>query len=85
MGSLLRLRGDVDISGLGPQAKVVAQAMKDHGVVISDTGPNAALTGEPDVRWDDSDLDGLGRLTVGDFDVVDAAPMQVSAGSYQIR
>jgi hypothetical protein len=85
MGSLLRLRSDADISRLGPQAKVVAQAMKDHGVVIGDTGPNAAITGEPDLRWDDADLGGLQSLSVGDFDVVDASQMQVAAGSYQIR
>ena len=81
----MRLRSDADISRLGPQAKVVAQAMKDHGVVIGDTGPNAAITGEPDLRWDDADLGGLQSLSVGDFDVVDASQMQVAAGSYQIR
>lgn len=85
MGALLRLRDSVDISGLGPQAKVVAQAMKDHGVVINDTGLNAAITGEPDLRWNDADLSGLRQLTVGDFDVVDASPMKVADGSYQIR
>lgn len=85
MGSMLRLRGDVDLSGLGPQAKVVAQAMKDHGVVISDTGVNAAITGEPDLRWDDADLGGLQSLSVGDFDVVDPSAMKVADGSQQIR
>jgi hypothetical protein len=85
MGTWLRLRADVDISRLGPQARVVAQAMKDHGVVINDSGPNMAVTGEPDTRWSDADLAGLRSLTVGMFEVVDPSPMQVSPNSYQIR
>ncbi len=85
MGTWFRLRADVDISGLRPQARVVAQAMKDHGVVLVDTGPHAAISGEPDVRWDDADLDGLRSLTIGQFEVVDPTPMKVADGSYRIR
>lgn len=85
MGTWLRLRADTDISRLGPQARVVAQAMKDHGVIIVDSGPNAAIAGEPDLRWNDTDLAGLRNLTVGQFDVVDASVMKVADGSFQIR
>lgn len=85
MGTWLRLRSDVDISHLGPQARTVAQAMKDHGVVINDTGPFTSINGEPDVRWNDADLAGLKTLTAGQFEVVDPTPMQVDPGTHQIR
>lgn len=85
MGTWLRLKAGTDLSGLGPQAKVVARAMQDHGVVIVDSGPHAALTGEPDLRWDDADLAGLRNLTVSQLEVVDASPMKVSDDSYRIR
>ncbi len=78
MGAWLRLRADVDLSGLGPQARTVAEAMKVHGAVVSDTGPGGlVVNGEPDERWNDSDLSGLGSLTMADFEVVDASGMRV--------
>jgi hypothetical protein len=85
MGTWLRLKAGADLRGLGPQATVIARALQAHGAIVSDSGPNAALSGEPDVRWNDTDLSGLGRLTMSDFEVVDASPMKVSDQSLQIR
>ena len=85
MGAWFRLRSDADLDGLGPQARVVARALQVHGAVLADTGPNAAISGEPDLRWDDADLAGLGRLTMSDFEIVDPSPMRVSSGSLRIR
>ncbi|MEX0768092.1 MAG: hypothetical protein WD029_06445, partial [Microthrixaceae bacterium] len=39
MGAWLRLSADADLSGLGPQSRVVAQAAQKYGVILSDTGP----------------------------------------------
>lgn len=85
MGSWLRLRSDADMSRLGPQARIVAEALRDHGAIVSDTGPGFVVRGEPDLRWDDDDIDTLGELTMDDFEIVDAAPMMVSPDSYQLR
>lgn len=85
MGTWLRLRDDVDLSALGPQARVIAQALRDHGAVITDTGGRWVLNGEPDVRWDDRDLNTLRTLTFADFEVVDPSPMVVDRGSLRIR
>lgn len=85
MGSWLRLRPDTDLSALGPQSQVVARALQEHGAIINDTGPGFTLQGEPDLRWDDRDLDSLAQLSLDDFEVVDASPMMVSPDSYQLR
>ena len=88
MGSWLRLRRDVDLSALGPQARVVARALRDHGAVVVDTNHDGlALLGEPDERWDDADLATLRTLTAADFEVVDPDPMRAEPGteSYRIR
>ena len=66
-GILIAGSADVDISGLGPQARVVAQAMKDHGVVLVDV----------EVAYS-TDLDDATRTIervapVGDEDVLDPA------------
>jgi hypothetical protein len=86
MGTWFRLRPDADLSRLGPDARVIAQALQVHGAVLGDTGPDyIGLAGENDERWDDADLETLKTLTLDDFDVVDPSAMRVEEGSYQIR
>lgn len=85
MGSWLRLRAGTDLSRLGPQARVVARALQVHGAVLADTGPGFVIRGEPDLRWDDDDIDTLSTLRLSDFEVVDASPMMASPDSYRLR
>lgn len=85
MGSWLRLRADADTSQLGPQARVVADALREHGAVVGDTGPGLVLGGEPDERWDDADIGTLDTLSLSDFEIVDASPMMARPDSHQLR
>jgi hypothetical protein len=77
MGAWFRLRDDVDISTFPPQARAVAQALRDHGGIVVDTGPGITLTGEPDLRWNDSDLSALTSLTAADLEVVDPSSLMI--------
>lgn len=81
MGAWMRLKADVDLSGLGPQALAVAKAMQRYGVVISDTGPDFKLRGTADRRWDVGDLRTLDKLSTDDFEVLDASSLMVSPDS----
>jgi hypothetical protein len=85
MGAWFRLKPGVDLSGLGPQASVIARGLQRYGAVLKDTGGPFHLSGEPDVRWDDADLKTLQLLSVADFEVVDPSPMMISRTSFQIR
>lgn len=85
MGAWLRLRADVDISDLPPQARAVAEGLKRYGLLISDTSGNFQIRGTPDRRWDDSQLERLGELTAADFEVVDASAVIVSPDSMEAR
>jgi hypothetical protein len=85
MGSWLRLRGDVGLDELGPQARVIAEALKDHGMIVTDTGPGLVLQGDPDTRWDDADLRTLRSLSLDDFELLDASELMVSPRSFQMR
>jgi hypothetical protein len=85
MGAWFRLRDDVDTSTLGPQARVVAEALREYGGVLVDTGPGITLTGEPDVRWNDADLNGLGSLTASDLELVDPSSLIVDPATNQAR
>jgi len=73
MGERLRLRAGTDISGLPRQARVVAQAMKEYGLIVADNGSDWYVTGAPHPRWDNDQLQQLGRLRGSDFEVIRAA------------
>jgi hypothetical protein len=87
MGARLRLKASVDISTLNPESRVIAQAMKDYGVIVADNGSNFFATGASysvdannkfALTWNDNDIQdsthGLKSLTFSDFEVVDLRP-----------
>jgi hypothetical protein len=71
MGLRVRLRADVDISGFGPQSRVILAALQQYGMLLADNGSPWYITGAPDGHWDDDELHDLGQLTGADFEVVD--------------
>jgi len=87
MGARFRLKSSVNISSLNPQSKVVAQAMKDYGLIVADNGSAFFMTGasySPNasnqfaLTWDDNDIQdttrGLKSLWYTNFEVVDLTP-----------
>ena len=74
MGMRVRLRADVDVSRLGPQAQVIARALKRFGMIVADNGGDWFVSGAPDPRWNDDDLNTLKRLKGSDFEVVRMGP-----------
>lgn len=85
MGLRLRLKPGVDISGLPPQARAVAQALKTYGAIIADNGSAWYISGAPDDRWDNDQLAGLSVLTGADFEAVDVSGLEISADSGAAR
>jgi hypothetical protein len=86
MGSWLRLRADADLSGLGPQSRVIAEGLQRYGIVLADTsGQRFGLRGTADGRWDTEDLRGMGRFTPADFEVVEHQSLMVAADSMAAR
>lgn len=85
MGAWLRLKADTDLSGLGPQATIIARAAQQYGVLLSDTGPGFGLRGSVDRRWDLADIATLVQLTTDDFEVVDTSDLMVSVDSMAVR
>lgn len=86
MGARLRLRPDADLSGLGPQARVIAAALQDYGMILADSTVSGwGLSGESDGRWNDADLGTLATLDLNQFEVVDTVGWQVSPRTLQAR
>jgi Calx-beta domain/IPT/TIG domain len=87
MGARFRLKSSVDISQLNPESKIIAQAMKDYGMIVADNGSNFFFTGASysvdanngfSLTWNDNDIQdsthGLKSLPFDDFEVVDLTP-----------
>ena len=45
-------------------------AMKIYGLILADIGSNMFITGAPDERWDNDDLNQLKQVRATDFEVV---------------
>jgi hypothetical protein len=82
MGTWLRLRADADLSGLGPQARVIAEGLQPQRMILADTSNERfGLRGTPDGRWDRRDLRTIGQLSADDFEVVDQRGIMVAPDS----
>jgi hypothetical protein len=75
MGMRVRLKADYDLSGFGPEAKVILEAMKKYGMILADNGSDNFISGAPDPRWDVDALRQLMRVTTKDLEVVEMTDM----------
>lgn len=74
MGMRVRLRKEFDLSGFPPQSQVVLQALKTYGMILADNGSDWYISGAPDSRWNDDDLNALKRVRGSEFEVVKMGP-----------
>jgi autotransporter-associated beta strand protein len=88
MGARFRLKASVDITTLNPESRVIAQAMKNYGMIVADNGSNFFFSGASAsvdgnnqfaLTWNDGDIQdtshGLKSLHYSDFEVVDLTPI----------
>jgi hypothetical protein len=73
MGLRLRLKANVDISGFGPQSRVILTALKRYGMILADNGSGYYISGESNPGWDDDDLHELGKIKGSMFEVVNTS------------
>ena len=71
----LRLKASFSTLGWGPQATMVAEAMKHYGIILADTGSSGNalyFSNEPNGTnpWSSSDLSALSHVHVSDFEVM---------------
>src|SRR5438046_3075508 len=70
MGMRVRLKAGYDISGYPPSAQVVLRALKKYGMIVADNGSDWFISGAPDARWNDTELNTLKNVHGRDFEVV---------------
>jgi hypothetical protein len=85
MGTRLRLKSSVDISGFSAANQVILRALQTYGMILADNGSSLFVSGAPDSRWNDDDLHQLGQIVGANFEVVDESGLQIDPNSGQAR
>jgi len=75
MGLRLRLRASFDLSSYHGQSLIVLRALKRYGLIVADNGSSWYITGAPDPRWDDNNLEEIKRVPGSAFEAVDTGPI----------
>ena len=75
MGMRVRLKANFDISTFPASAKVVLTALKKYGMFVADNGINWYISGAPDARWSDDELNTLKQVKGSNFEVVQMGPV----------
>ena len=78
MGLRLRLKGSYNVNQLSGQAKVIATAFQQYGVIVADNGSNWYFQGAPSPGWIDDDLNQLKSIPGTEFEVVETGPAIVT-------
>ena len=70
MGLRLRLKASFDISSFPADDQVILTALKNYGMILADNGSAIFISGVPDNRWNNTDLNLLKTITASNFEVV---------------
>jgi hypothetical protein len=73
-GARIRLKQSFDISSFPSNDQVILLAAKKYGLILADIGSNLYISGAPDARWDNDELQQLGQIKATDFEVVKFNP-----------
>jgi hypothetical protein len=69
-GARIRLKANYDISAFSPHLQIILTAMKKYGLILADIGSDMYISGAPDARWDNDELQKLGGVKASAFEVV---------------
>jgi hypothetical protein len=76
MGLRFRLKQSYPIAGFPRQARIVLQALKEYGMIVSDNGSNWYVSGAPHPKWSNEQLHTLHRVPGAAFEVVDVSSVR---------
>jgi hypothetical protein len=75
MGLRLRLKAGYSLAGFHGESLVVLEALKRFGLIVADNGSPWFITGAPDPRWDDEDLEQIKQVPGSEFEAVESGPI----------
>jgi hypothetical protein len=85
MGQRFRLKATFDISTYPPEVQVILQALKTYGMMLADNGSAWYLSGAPDDRWNNDNLQRLRGVLGSNLEAVDVSSLMINVDSGQAR
>jgi hypothetical protein len=70
MGTRLRLKATFNVSSFPADDQVILNALKKYGMILADNGSAIFISGAPDDRWNNNNLNLLKSITASNFEVV---------------
>jgi len=70
MGLRLRLKASYSLAAFHGESLVILRALKRYGLIVADNGSPWYITGAPDPRWNDDDLEQIKRVPGSAFEAV---------------
>lgn len=70
MGLRFRLKASFNISKFSKNNQVILRALQVYGMMVADNGSDWYVSGAPDKRWNDDELNALKKLKGSDFEAV---------------
>lgn len=75
MGLRLRLKASYSLVGFQGESLIILRALKRYGLIVADNGSSWYITGAPDPRWNDDDLEQIKRVPGSAFEAVESGPI----------
>ncbi len=75
MGLRLRLKSSYSLAHFHGESLIILRALKRYGLIVADNGSSWYITGAPDPRWNDEDLEQIKRVPGSAFQAVQTGPI----------
>jgi hypothetical protein len=75
MGLRLRLKASYSLAGFHGESLIILRALKRYGLIVADNGSSWYITGAPDPRWNDDDLEQIKQVPGSAFEAVRTGPI----------
>jgi hypothetical protein len=75
MGLRLRLKAGYSLAGFHGEPLIVLEALKRYGLIVADNGSRWFITGAPNPRWSDQDLEQIKQVPGSEFEAVETGPI----------
>ena len=75
MGLRLRLKASYSLAGFHGESLIILRALKRYGLIVADNGSSWYITGAPNPRWNDEDLEQIKQVPGSAFEAVESGPI----------
>jgi len=85
MGLRFRLKASFDVTPYPAEVQVILRALQKYGMMIADNGSAWYISGAPDSRWNNDNLNKIKGVPGSAFEVVDVSSLMINSNSGQAR